>query len=211
MEGSLPPRDRDRPPDEAGGSEADPDATRPPQSMLRAPTPQALFLAVPQIAQVVRRTPAPEEETLDYLVRLRGSSTPEEAVSFAAFALQPKMGIWWGYECLRGLPERLDPADRAILETVATWTQHPSDANRWRTMQGALFASRRSPAVLLGLAVGWSGGAVAPNDAAPVPGHRTPGAINSAVLSCLAGLDVRTRSVHLARMIGLAASLLRDT
>lgn len=77
-------------------------------------------------------------------------------------------------------------------------------------MQAALYAPRRSPAVLLGLAVGWSGGPIAPNDTAPVPVYRTPGAINSAVLSCLAGADVRARSVHLARMIDLAGSLLRD-
>jgi len=186
------------------------EATRPPQQILRQPTPHALFQEIPQIAQVVRRAPSPEEDTASYLVRLRGSTTPEEAVTFAAFALQPNMAVWWGYECLRALPEKLDPMDRAILEAVAIWTQHPSDANRWRTMQSALFAPRRSPAVLLGLAVGWSGGSVAPNDTAPVARHRAPGAINSAVLSCLAGLDVRSRSVHLARMIGLAASLLRE-
>lgn len=104
--------------------------TRPPVAILRHPTPQALFAAIPQIAQIVRRTPQDGEAVLDFLIRLRGSSTPEEAVSFTAFAVQPKMAIWWGYECLRGLPQRLDAADRAMLEAVAIWTQHPSDANR---------------------------------------------------------------------------------
>ena len=62
---------------------------------------------------------------------------------------------------------------------------------------------------MLALAVGWSGGQIAPNDPAPVPIWRAPRSINSAVLSCLSKVDLDRRSVLLARFIDLSANLFR--
>jgi len=188
----------------------DQDKTQPPLSALRFETPSELFHAMPQLGRLTQNRPRAEEDGLAFLMRLRASTTPEDAVTFSAFAAQPKMAIWWGYECLRLATRALGAEDRRMMELVATWTTYPDNENRFRTAREALFAPVRSPAVFLGLAVTWSGGAIAPNDPAPVPDHRAPRAINSAVLSCLSGAALAERPVYLARFIDLAAPLFRS-
>ena len=96
--------------------------THPPVSVLRYPLPGMLFAAIPQIADMVQQRPREEEHALEFLLRLRASTTPEEAVTFTTFAVLPQMAIWWGYECLRLLPEQIEPRDRPILENIAAWT-----------------------------------------------------------------------------------------
>lgn len=190
-------------------STVEPDKTQPPLSALRFGTPDELYSAMPQVSRLTQHRPQPNENGLDYLMRLRASTTPEEAVTFTAFAALPKMAIWWGYECIRLAGDDLTAADRAMMELVANWTTYPDNENRYRAAKAALYAPVQSPAVFLGLAVAWSGGSIAPNDTAPVPTHRTPRAINSSVLSCLARSDLRHRPVRLARFIDQAGSLFR--
>ena len=187
----------------------EPDKTQPPVTALRYPTPAELYKAIPQVVQMTQHRPREGEDGLDFLMRLRASTTPEEAVTFVSFAALPKMAIWWGYECLRLSGDELSAEDRAMMELVANWTNYPDNENRFRAMKAALFAPVRSPAVFLGLAVGWSGGPIAPNDNAQVPIQRMPRAVNSAVLSCLARADLQQRPVRLARFIDQAVSLFR--
>jgi len=177
--------------------------------MLRCESPGALFLAIPQIAEMVQLRPHDGETTAEFLWRLRSSTTPEEAVTYTCFAVMPQMAIWWGYECLRLLPEQIEPRDRPFLENIAAWTSSPTQDRRFLLMREALFAPFRSPSVMLALAVGWSGGPLAPNDPMPVPLHRAPRSINAAVLSCLARADLSRRSVLLARFISMAETLYR--
>lgn len=188
---------------------ADTEKTQPPVSALRYDSPQDLYDAMPRLAQMTKHRPRPGEEAIAYLLRLRGSTTPEDAVTYIAFAAQPKMAIWWGYECLRQMADSLSQADLAMMEMVAIWTTYPDAANRFNAMRAALYAPVASPAIYLGLAVGWSGGPVAPNDPAPVPYYRSPQAINTAILSCLARGDLGRRSVRLARVIDHGATLFR--
>lgn len=189
--------------------EPDSEKTQPPSAGLRFQSPSQLYSTMPALPQMTQHRPSEDETGLAFLYRLRGSTTPEEAVTFSAFAALPKMAVWWGYECLRQSVETFSPQDRAVMEMIAVWTSHPDDANRFRIMQMALFAPVRSPAVYMGLAVGWSGGGIAPNDPTPVPAHRTPRAINTAILSSLARMDLNKRSVWLARFIDMAVPLFR--
>ena len=189
---------------------ADDEKTQPPVSALRCDTPSDLYQTMPQLGRLIQNRPQEGEDGLSFLMRLRASTTPEDAVTFAAFAAQPKMAIWWGYECLRLAGDELSHDDRRMMELIATWTAYPGDEYRFRTASAALFSPKRSPAVFLGLAVAWSGGAIAPNDPAPVPQHRAPRAINSAVLSCLSQASLAERPVRLARFIDLAAPLFRS-
>ena len=191
------------------GAETAAEKTHPPVSVLRYPLPAMLFAAIPQMADMVQQRPREDEHSLDFLLRLRASTTPEEAVTFTTFAVLPQMAIWWGYECLRLLPEQIEPRDRPILENIAAWTANPGQDLRFALMREALFAPFRSPAVMLALAVGWSGGPVAPNDPMPAALHRAPRSINAAILSALARADMARRSVHLARFITMAETLYR--
>lgn len=185
------------------------EATRPPIGYLRYPDASAVYAALPQIAELTQHRPRSDESAIEYLLRLRSSTTPEEAITFTAFAALPQMAIWWGYECLRLMSEHLEPRDRPFMEAVANWTKSPTSDLRHQTMREALYAHFRSPAVMLALGVGWSGGSIAPNDPSAVALHRMPRALNSAILSCLARVEMSRRSVMLARVITMAESLCR--
>lgn len=186
----------------------EPEKTKPPNTRLRFETPFELYRALPQVGQLTQHRPREDEEVLAFLQRLATSTTPEEAITFTAFAALPKLAIWWGYECLRLAGDDMDKTERQMMELVANWTQHPDNENRWRAMQMGLYSPRRVPAMHLCLAVGWSGGTIAPNDTAGVLPHRAPRAINTAILSCLAQTDLQGRQVRLARFIDQAATLL---
>lgn len=183
--------------------------TRPPVAVLRYQTLAELYEAIPQVKDMTHVRPRPPEEAQDFLFRLRRSDTPEEGVTLTAFAFVPKLSIWWGHECLRTIPEVLSPTDRTMMEMIARWIGEPTSENRHAVMKEALWAPERSPGVHLGLAVGWSGGSIAPNDPAPVPLHRSPRAINTAVLSCLASAAISRRTIYLTRFMDVAQSLFK--
>lgn len=183
--------------------------TRPPVVTTRYDTVTDLYVAIPQLAELTQQRPREGEEALEYLWRLRSSTTPEEAITFTAFAIQPKLAIWWGHECLRAMPDALSPLDRQMMEQVASWIGRPATDMRHDVMRHALYAPAKSPGVHLALAVGWSGGSIAPNDPAGVPLHRAPRAINTAILSCLARADLSRRPVFLAKFIDMAESLFK--
>lgn len=186
------------------------DRTHPPRRSLRYQSPTQLFQMMPQLADLMQLRPRDGEDHLDFLVRLRGSTTPEEAVTFTAFAVLPTVAAGWGYECLRQMADHLDPLERPLIKEIAAWIAAPTTSQRHKLMRDALWAPSRSPSVLLALAVGWSHGGPAPNDPLRPPPWRTPQAVNSAVLSCLARADLSSRSVFLARFINAAETILRD-
>jgi hypothetical protein len=189
--------------------ETDDDKTRPPVVAARFETVNDLYSAIPQVAEMTHNRPLEAEAPLHFMVRLRGSTTPEEAVTFTAFVVHPKLAIWWGHECLRQMPNALTPTDRSMMEMVSEWISAPTTERRHAIMKEALWCPIRCPGVHLALAVGWSGGSIAPNDPANVPLHRTPRAVNTAILSCLAQVDLSKRQVFLARFIDMAESMLR--
>lgn len=185
------------------------DKTTPPRRSTRYDTPAELYARIPQVLDLTQFRPRPEEDNLRYLSRLRGSTTPEEAVTFTAFAALPTAAAGWGYECLRQMAEHLNPVERPMMQDIAAWISNPTTSMRYKLMKDALWAPSRSPSVLLGLAVGWSTGGPAPNDPLRPPPWRTPQAVNSAVLSCLARAELSRRPIFLARIIDMAESLLR--
>ncbi|WP_233253366.1 DUF6931 family protein [Paracoccus binzhouensis] len=190
------------------GNAAD-ETTKPPRRMLRDAAPLALFAAIPQLGELVKLRPRADEEGLAFLARLRASTTPEEAVTFTAFAALPSVATGWGYECLRLMADHLHPQERPMMEWIALWLAQPTTRQRHEIMREALWAPTRSPSVLLALAVGWSTGGPAPNDPERAPAHKTPVALNSAVLSCLARADLSRRSFYLARFLDMAEALFR--
>ncbi|MDO5641175.1 MAG: hypothetical protein Q4G26_02135 [Paracoccus sp. (in: a-proteobacteria)] len=183
--------------------------TRPPRRTLRSDIPADLFAALPRLGELVKHRPRDDENGLQFLMRLRGSTTPEEAVTFTAFAALPVPAVGWGYECLRMMADHLDPAERPMMHRVSDWLNGPSTTRRQAIMREALWAPMRTPSVLLALSVGWAAGGPAPNDPEPSPAHKTPVAINSAVLSCLARAGLRERPVYLARFLDMAETLFR--
>ncbi|SEH58454.1 DUF6931 family protein [Paracoccus alkenifer] len=181
--------------------------TRRPQRSLRPETPAELFAAVRPLSDLVKLRPMAAEDGPRFLARLRFSTTPEEAVTYTAFAALPPSAAGWGYECLRLMAGHLQPQEREMMQRIAGWLANPTTRLRHEIMKEALWAPTRSPSVLLGLAVGWSTGGPAPNDPDPSPAHKTPVAVNSAVLSCLARVPLSQRPIFLARILDMADTL----
>ena len=102
------------------------DTTRPPRRMLRDATPAELFGAIPQLADLVKLRPRPDEDGWGFLARLRASTTPEEAVTYTAFAALPGAAAGWGYECLRLMADHLQPQERQMMQRIATWLAEPT-------------------------------------------------------------------------------------
>ncbi len=193
----------------ATSDDSDQDHTVPPLSATRFERPADLYREIPEVGAFTKHRPTDDEDALNFFERLRGSTTPEDAITYTAFATDPQMSIGWGVEAIRiSLPD-LPPDELQLMSWISQWLDHPSAENRWRTMQVALFAPRRSATVYLGLAVGWSGGALAPNDPVTVPDWRCPKAVNAAILRALGQVGLEQRSVCLARVLDLAAGLFR--
>lgn len=180
-----------------------------PVSPLRYATPHELYAGLPQIRNLTQLRPREDESNHEFLERLHRSDTPEEAVTFTAFSALPRMAVWWGYECLRNLRSDFSAHDRELLEKIAAWSGSGDTQARYEIMRISLFAERRTAAVVLGLAAGWAGAQIAPNDPAPVPPHKTPRAVNAAILSALAQCQLANRPHHLVRLVRLAESLFR--
>lgn len=183
--------------------------TIPPQRLLRADCPAELLGNDLHLRSVIKLRPLENEDGLQFLRRLRGSTTPEEAVTYTAFAAVPTIAVGWGYECLRLMADHLNPTERPMMEEIAAWLASPTTRMRHHIMMQALWAPVRHPSVFLGLAVGWSTGGPAPNDPERPPMHKAPLAINSAVLSCLARSQLSQRSIYLARFIDMAEAFFR--
>lgn len=189
--------------------DAESDHTIPPLRAVRFDRPSDLYKEIPEVAGFTKHRPKKDEDALAFFERLRASTTPEDAITYTAFATEPQMAIGWGVESIRMTLQDLPPDELQLMSWISQWLDHPSAEKRWRTMQVALFAPRRSATVYLGLAVGWSGGALAPNDPVAVPQWRSPKAVNAAILRALGQVGLEQRSVSLARVLDLAAGLFR--
>ena len=183
--------------------------TLPPARAIRFDRVSDLYAEMPEIAKFIETPVEKDEGYRGVLERLRASSTPEEAVTFTAFALQSKAGIKWGMECVTSLIPDMAPEDTRLMNLVSEWLDDPTSENRWKTLEIALFAPRRSPAVYLGLAVGWSDGPLAPNDLVTVPAWRAPRALSSAVMRAVGQMRTEHRGESLDFVLDRAAGLFR--
>ncbi len=101
---------------------------------------------------------------------LRGGDAPADALDYIAHALPRLEAVTWAARCLhdqardRSLPIR----DQLALDHAMRWIDEPSDTHRRATHAAAEAAGHRSPERMLGMAVYYSGGSIAPVNAAPV-------------------------------------------
>jgi len=182
--------------------------TLPPARVMRFDRMAELFQVMPELGQFMIGRPEADEGYRQFLDRLRLSETPEDAVVFAAFATQPRDAIAWGYDSVTALVQ-LSDADRVLAQAVADWLGAPDTDRRWRALQLAMFAPRRTAMVYLGLAVGWSGGPLAPNDLVSVPAWRAARAVSSGVLRAVGQGAQEDRAARLALALDRAAGLFR--
>lgn len=172
---------------------------------------QDVFRDLPQIAEDMEATPDPEEGALDFLARLAGGPTPEDALTFAAYLLRPRHSVWWAHECLRIMEPWLQDQDRAMMALAAAWVGDPSETTRYEALEAAEANESKTPGVWLAHGVGWSGGSMAPADLPPVPPARflVARAVNIAVLGILARCAAHERGSMREQFISMAGVLAR--
>jgi len=183
--------------------------TLPPARAIRFDRVNDLYAEMPEITKFIQSPPEDEEGYRGLLGRLRVSQTPEDAVTFTAFALEPRAAIQWGLDCVLSLIPEMPPEDTRLVNLISEWLDDETSENRWKALELALFAPRRSPAVYLGLAVGWSGGPLAPNDLVTVPPWRSPRAVSSAVMRAVGQMRTEHRGESLDFVLDRAAGLFR--
>lgn len=165
---------------------------------------QAVFAAIPEIAEDMRARPQ-SETSLAFLDGLLESRTPEEAVTFCAYLLPPHGSVGWGYRCLAPQTWTLTEIDSSLLQLVELWLREPSEEARYDVLETASAIRPRSPAVWLGLGAGWSGGSISAPDLPPVPApaFAAPRAVNASILSLLARAGTKDREGALRQFVGL--------
>jgi hypothetical protein len=170
-----------------------------------------LFEQVPQIAEDMQARPRDETSPAFLKALLRGE-TPEEAVTFAAYALVPRYAVWWAHECLQAMSDHLTDEDRAMLGLCATWAADPDEPNRYAALDAGLGAEETGPGAWIAIAAGWSSGSMAPPDSldVPVQPFMCARAVNGGVLSGLARVPLDQRRRKLAHFISMAEVLARS-
>lgn len=194
----------------ASATDTTPPRTTAPCPGLRLQGAADLFQAMPPLEGLVLARPLPGQHCLDFLRQLVGGRTPEEALTFMAFALPARHGVWWGHECLKALPEFLTPQDQEMMQLIATWVAEQDDTSRYAALEAGLRADVHGPGVWLALGAGWSGGSISGKGLPPVaaPVGATGQALNAAINSALArvALDKRRRTIdHFTSMAEVLA------
>lgn len=187
-----------------------PPHTTAPVPGLRMQIATEVFQALPPLGGLVLGRPLPEQHCLDFLRQLLAGKTPEEALTFMAFALPARHGVWWGHECLKALPDSLTPQDQQMMTLIAAWVAEQDDNSRYAALEAGLRADVHGPGVWLALGAGWSGGSISGKGLPPVapPVGATGQALNAAINSALArvALDKRRRTIdHFASMAEVLA------
>ena len=141
-----------------------------------------------------------------YFERLRGDDRADLAVLVLAASLPRHEAIAWVAAALPS-PSPDDPdyrSRRNILDAARRWVDEPDDANRRSVHALAEAADPQWPETLLGLAIFFSGGSIAPEDLDAVPA--APGIaahLAAAALQAAAVTHVHSDDALLARALDL--------
>lgn len=112
----------------------------------------------------------PDQHPLDFVALLMERSLFPDAVRFIAHALPKREAVWWAWVCARrAAGENPQPKIKAALAATEKWIAQPDEINRRSAMAAAENAELGTAAGCAGLAAFFSGGSIAPPNAAAVP------------------------------------------
>lgn len=173
-------------------------------------TARDLFEAFPSAERDINAAPT-TEQPLPFLERLRRSGTPEDAISFLAYALGRREGVWWGAQSVRLLCRIEIGQEDATLRAAEAWIRDPDDLLRREALRLGMTGNQRLASPWVALAAGWSGGNIGPSAQAIVKAtpEMTPKAVRTAILVALATVTARDRSSRLQACIDLGLPLMR--
>jgi hypothetical protein len=167
-----------------------------------------LFDDIPEAGEDIRSRPD-HQTPLAYIAELKGSKTPEEAITFTAYVLPRRKAVWWGHQCLTSVDHLLSAQDKQMLQLAEAWVREPEEVLRYQAMNSGMAARDKSPGVWIALAAGWSGGSLSPPDLprVPPPPSLTPRAVNTAILGVLAKVETKHRATTLKAFVDMGVGL----
>lgn len=179
---------------------------------LRFQRAEDVYTHLPDVGQDIATRPRAELHCLDFVRQLLVGMTPEEALTFTAFALQPRHAIWWGHELMNAMPDILTDQDREMMALAAAWVAEPDDDHRRAAAAAGAGAQARSPGVWLAMAAGWSSGSMSKPDlpAVPVPPGLLPRALNACALTSLARVPIAGRKRMLDHYVAMGEALAKS-
>lgn len=149
-----------------------------------------------------------DEGAVAFVRRCQDEGREDSAISFCSYLLQRREAIWWGLGGL-SVMEGLAPVEREHLDLVRAWTAKPEEARRRACLDKALESSPKLPTTWLALAVGWSGGSIAPPHAPPLAASpsQTPQAVRVALLTARSRLAADRRTGIVNSWVGHAMKI----
>lgn len=175
-------------------------------SRLRFSSAAQVFAAFETAQEDILAEPS-ETEPLQFLRQLLAGGKPERAVSFCAYLLPRREGVWWACQAIRDAGA-VDAPD--LLARAEEWVKMPEEDNRRAALAAADAAAVKGACAWAAYGAGWSGGNMTDNPQHPVrpPSYLTAKAIRAAVLMALAAAPPRQRHERITAVANRAAELL---
>jgi hypothetical protein len=148
----------------------------------------------------------------EFLDALLAAGLHADAVHFLAHGMPRREAVWWACVCVRASMEPAPPPTApAAIAAAETWCRDPSEPHRRAAHAAAEATKYEHPAGLAALGAFFSGGSLAPADAAtpvpPGPFHTAKAVANAIVLSAVRREPEKARQRYrefLARGIDIA-------
>ncbi|MBP2298717.1 DUF6931 family protein [Azospirillum picis] len=148
---------------------------------------------------------SPGLPTAAFLKALIDAELYVDAIRLLGMALPRREAVWWGCLAARGaLPADAPPADADALAAAEAWVFRPSEENRRAAFAPAQAANFETACAYAAMGAFWSGGSLAPPDAAVVvpPGDGLTGtAAAAAVLMAAAAVPKEIKARQKAALV----------
>jgi hypothetical protein len=141
--------------------------------MSRFATARALFDEFPTLAQATKLEPT-DEDPVAFLRAVTGAGKLREAVAICAYLLPKREAVWWTCQCLRSVPQVLQPEDQCVPAAEA-WAREPTEEARDIALRWGRASDQQAPATFAAYAAGFTSGNLAELPDGPVrtPAHMT--------------------------------------
>ncbi|MER8491073.1 hypothetical protein NKI51_17100 [Mesorhizobium australicum] len=173
---------------------------------LRFKTARDLFTACPAIARDMGTLPT-EQNSIAFCRVLLAGRVPEEAITFCAYLLPERAGVWWAHECLSHLTDLFDGTDQELLAHVRDWVSEPDNPRHRAVLSTA--AATPSPVGWIALAAVWpdDGSATATMMAPALQPFPAAHAVNAGILAGLARVALADRFAVLSAFVEMGIQM----
>lgn len=152
------------------------------------------------------------EAPAQFAKRLHASGEPNDCLTFLAYALPKRLGVWWAVNCLRSEDGLVGPADGPIMEAIVEWIAEPSDSTRRAAMELAEASGMETASAWAAVTAFWSHGSMGPKEQPEVPaGDELAGkALSGAVILASVSQSPENAPKRRAEFLELAMEVAAD-